>query len=220
MVNPLLQKDFDQWIKNRGALTPNQRLVVDAATRFFILSKTPTALITPYTPPQYLDQWNIELTKLTDTEFNALSQVIQILVQANKKKAPVKEKPPEPGEAPPAPGAEPLWWKTEKTAPINLSSAGAQEPIPKRAGYNIFVSTIVVSVSDETDIAFGFGPFGFSGPMHFGGANEPRAMVMTLSEIPAACGPGPFTITSSGATTAVGGFVVYSEQKQQLPKRL
>lgn len=115
----------------------------------------------------------------------------------------------------------PKWWKESQTAPINLSDAGTQEVIKPQKGYTIYIATIVVSVSKETNISFLFGIFGETGSLNFGGTDEPRGMVIAMGQSPAPCGPGPFKVTSDGPGAAVGGFVTYyleTEQKRTVPK--
>lgn len=108
----------------------------------------------------------------------------------------------------------PKWWKTLQTAKISLSTAGTQIVIPLNSGYLLFIATIVLTVSGETDISFGFGVFGFSGSMDFGGTNEPRGIVIAMGGSPAACGQGAFSVSSGGVGVAVGGFVTYYLEKE------
>ncbi len=103
----------------------------------------------------------------------------------------------------------PKWWKDLQTAAISLTTAGTQIVIPARSGYSLFVATIVLTVSGETDLSFIFGVFGSSGSMDFGGANEPRGIVIAMGDSPAPCGQGGFSVSSGGVGKAVGGFVTY-----------
>lgn len=103
----------------------------------------------------------------------------------------------------------PKWWKELQAAAIDLAAAGTQTVIRYSPGNNIFLATIVIIVSGETHITFGFGVFGLSGAMPFGGENEPRGMVISMGESPTPCGQGDFTVTSDGADVTVGGFVSY-----------
>jgi hypothetical protein len=103
----------------------------------------------------------------------------------------------------------PKWWKTLRTAPIVLTNAGIQTVVTGRSDSWIYIATIVLTVSGETNITLTFGSTGSSGPMDFGGDNEPRGMVIAMGESPAPCGPGGFTITSDGEDVSVGGFVTY-----------
>lgn len=103
----------------------------------------------------------------------------------------------------------PKWWKNLQAAPISLSTAGTKVVVPLQSGYLLFIATIVLTVSGETDISFGFGVFGFSGSMDFGGTNEPRGIVIAMGDSPAPCGAGAFSVSSGGVGIAVGGFVTY-----------
>ncbi len=103
----------------------------------------------------------------------------------------------------------PKWWKDLQTAAISLSAAGTQIVVPVRSGYFLFIATIVLTVSGETDINFGFGVFGLSGSMNFGGTNEPRGIVIAMGDSPAPCGQGAFSVSSGAPSAAVGGFVTY-----------
>lgn len=106
----------------------------------------------------------------------------------------------------------PKWWKDLQTADISLSGPGIQTVIPGRANLLTYIATIVLTVSDETDIQFGFGIFGNSGLMNFGGESEPRGIVIAMGNSPAACGNKAFTVYSNGEDAAVGGFVSYYQE--------
>jgi hypothetical protein len=130
---------------------------------------------------------------------------------------------PEPAPPPPPPPPEPKvkpdliveripypkWWKDEGVAGISISGAGSQLVISARSDYALYIASIVLTANDETDITFGFGQFGFSGPMSFGGTDEPRGIVIALGNSPIPCGSGSFLVTSDGANANVGGFVSY-----------
>jgi hypothetical protein len=103
----------------------------------------------------------------------------------------------------------PKWWKELNTAAINLSGPGTQQVIPSGGGNRKFIATIVLTVTDETNITFNFGSTGPSGPMHFGGDGGPKGIVIAMGNSPAPIGSAPFTVSSDGADAAVGGFVTY-----------
>jgi hypothetical protein len=107
----------------------------------------------------------------------------------------------------------PKWWRDLKTAAISLSDAGTQTIVATPSRFVIYVATIVLTVSDETNISFGFGVFGSSGSLDLGGADEPRGIVIAMGDSPAPCGQSGLTITSDGAGVAVGGFVTYYLEK-------
>lgn len=108
----------------------------------------------------------------------------------------------------------PKWWKTLHTASISLSTAGTQIIVPTPGRFTLFIATIVLTVSGETNISFGFGVFGNSGSMDLGGTDEPRGMVIAMGDSPAPCGQSGFTLTSNGVDVAVGGFVTYYLEKE------
>lgn len=103
----------------------------------------------------------------------------------------------------------PKWWNTLITAPISLSTAGTQIVIQTTSQFTLYIASIVLTVSDETNITFGFGVFGSSGALLMGGADHPGGIVIAMGASPAPCGKSGFTITSDGSGVAVGGFVTY-----------
>jgi len=103
----------------------------------------------------------------------------------------------------------PKWWNALLTAAINLTTAATQIVVPTPGKFTLFIASIVVVVDGETNISFGFGVFGSSGPMLLGGDTQPAGMVIAMGGSPAPCGKSGFTITSDGAGVAVGGFVTY-----------
>jgi len=103
----------------------------------------------------------------------------------------------------------PKWWKENLTAPINILGPATQVIVTGRADFRIWVATIVLTVSGETEITFTFGTMGLSGTMNFGGTDEPRGIVIAMGNSPASCGMGGFSIYSSGPGISVGGFVTF-----------
>ena len=103
----------------------------------------------------------------------------------------------------------PKWWKDSGVAPIELLLAGTQIVIHPTSAYKIYIASIALTVSGETVISFGFGALGSSGPMYFGGTNQPMGIVIPMADSPAPCGMGGFSVTSSGTLVSVGGFAVY-----------
>lgn len=103
----------------------------------------------------------------------------------------------------------PKWWRTLRTAAISLSTTGTQIVVPTPGRFTLFIATIVLLVSDETNITLAFGVFGNSGSMILGGTDHPSGMVIAMGDSPAPCGKSGFTVTSDGSGVAVGGFVTY-----------
>jgi hypothetical protein len=108
----------------------------------------------------------------------------------------------------------PKWWKDLNTAAISLSGSGSQQLIASHPGTRIYLATIVLTVSDETNIRFSFGTTGLSGSMDFGGSGEPKGIVIAMGNSPVACGTGPVVIYSDGPSAAVGGFVTYYQVEE------
>jgi hypothetical protein len=103
----------------------------------------------------------------------------------------------------------PKWWKDSEVANISLEIPGDQIVIHGRAGRYVYISSITFTVSNETDITLVFGVQGASGAMSFGGSDEPRGITINMGNSPAPCGEGNFTISASGDSGSVEGFVVF-----------
>lgn len=112
----------------------------------------------------------------------------------------------------------PKWWKDLKVWPITINAAGTWPVISNAPGWKTYVATIVFTVSDETDITLIFGVFGGSGAMNFGGTDEPRGCVIAMGDSPAPCGEAAFSITSTGPTAAINGFVTYYQEQDVVQK--
>lgn len=142
-----------------------------------------------------------------------------------KEKPPKEQKPSKKKEKKPIRTPSPLpprlkyppSWRDIRPAGISIAVAGTHIIIPAFPGFRTFISSIVFTVDDETDVALIFGTFGASGAMDFGGTDEPRGIVMTFGESPIPCGNGAFQIYSSGSTTAVKGFVSYYHERDEAP---
>lgn len=115
--------------------------------------------------------------------------------------------------------AYPKWWKDARAWKINISEAGLYHVIDKTPGYRSYVTTIVLTVSGETNIIFGMGVFGESGAMDFGGTNEPMGIVIAMGNSPLPCGDGGFTIDSDGVGVRVRGFISYYYEKESPPSQ-
>ena len=109
----------------------------------------------------------------------------------------------------------PRHWNDLGTAPISLPAGGKQTICKGRTGFKIFIASIVLTVSDETNITFTFGIYETMGPMHFGGDGGPKGIVMAFGDSPAPCGAGGLSISSDSLTASVGGFITYYTLKEQ-----
>jgi hypothetical protein len=131
-------------------------------------------------------------------------------------------RPPQPTPTPPPPPTPPVkptliiartpypkWWKDLQTASINIADAATEIIILPNPNFYLYIATIVLTVSGETNLTFHFGVFGNSGPMDFGAEGEPRGIVIAMGNSPTSCGTGSFQITSNGAAIQVSGFVSY-----------
>lgn len=128
---------------------------------------------------------------------------------------PVRRSPPPPGTdvepIPPAPvpcpcPAEPVVDKLR----INIASAASHVIIRGASGYRIKIFYLTLTVGGDVNITFYDGANAFSGAMDFGGASEPRGIVMPHDGIAVPLDVGnDFKILLSAAVQ-VSGFVVYS----------
>lgn len=87
--------------------------------------------------------------------------------------------------------------------PINFSGGGQQQLIGLEPGVDAAVQMISFTVADETNITLYFGGNAKSGPMDFGGAGEPRGIVMSFP-YPGFKVRGDFSIGSSEAVQVSG----------------
>lgn len=219
MITKFDESNWKQWQQERQQLTSEQTYLLDAAAMGFYNSrKTPT---TPRSiqPPRNITDWAQIYSQLTQEELTDVDVVTQALLAANKAKKAATTPPKPPPQPVPTPTDYPTHWKNERTAAINLGGPGTNEVIKVRSQYKIFIAAIILSVSNKTSITFRFGAFGLSGPMGFGDTDQPRAVVMAMGDSPVPCGEGPFHVISDGASASVGGFVVYTEEKEPPPPK-
>lgn len=111
----------------------------------------------------------------------------------------------------------PKIWKNAMVTGIAITASGTHTIIRGLPASRTFITSLSFTVSGETDITMIFGTFGSSGPMDFGGADEPRGMSTGYGDSPIPCGPGGFKISSSGATVKVSGFVVFYQEVEEPP---
>ena len=106
----------------------------------------------------------------------------------------------------------PKWWKDLIVGGIDITGNGTQVVVSGRGTRDLFVATIVLVVSGETNISFGFGGSAGSGSMYFGGGTQPGGIVISMSDSPAPCGRGGFSVAASGGDPDdpphIGGFAV------------
>jgi len=137
-----------------------------------------------------------------------------------KKKKPVEEKKKKPKTTPtklPRKATYPRWWKEVKTAGINFASAGLNQILAAQCGIRYFITSIVFTVSAETNITFSEGGFFITGPMDFGGTGEPRGIVISMGDSPMMLSPGAAFFIHSTAAVQVSGFITYLTEVVEPP---
>lgn len=137
-----------------------------------------------------------------------------------KRKKPEERKKKKPKTRPtklPKRATYPRWWKQVRTAGISFSGAGTYTIIPAEPGTRIFLTTITFTVGGETNITLLNGAFAFSGPMDFGGTNEPRGIVIPMGEAPLMLSASSAFRISSSLAVQVSGFVAYLSEVVEPP---
>lgn len=111
----------------------------------------------------------------------------------------------------------PKIWKDLRVAGISCPVGTSQTVIDTAPGCRSFITSITFTVDDEVDITLFFGNYGTSGPMDFGGSDEPRAIAQSFGDSPIPCGNGDFLISNDGPTGNIYGFVVYYQELDETP---
>lgn len=96
-----------------------------------------------------------------------------------------------------------------KTAGFNLTAVGLHLIIPPRVAEQIHVPFIAFTVDGEVDITLYDGVIPFSGPMSFGGTDEPRGAVMHLGTSPIVCSPNSGFAIHVSTANRVAGYCTY-----------
>ncbi|MBA7603351.1 hypothetical protein ES703_10458 [subsurface metagenome] len=92
---------------------------------------------------------------------------------------------------------------------IDENTAETHEIIPAVVGKKICITNLMFTVAGESNITLQSDANGLSGPLDFGGADEPRGMVHAFGDNPLKTVAGEaFKITSSGAVQ-LSGYVTY-----------
>jgi len=180
-------KAFKSWAEGRTGLTPSE--LIEIFTNTFLL---------------------------TSTERKTLEGVI--------KPEPTKPPTPKPPTPPPPPPPKqptvkpeliiartpyPKWWKDSLTAAIKLTAPGSQILATVSGKLRLYVATIVITVTGETQITITFGNAGASGPIYLGGESQPMGMVIAMGNSPSPCGAGSLSISATDPndeTPSIGGF--------------
>lgn len=102
--------------------------------------------------------------------------------------------------------------QTMLKAVINDSDGGNVLSITAVPNKKHKITTIVLTVAGATNITFLTAATALSGPMDFGGTDEPRGMVTNHGNFPLECATNEaFNITSSAAVQ-VSGYVIYYDE--------
>lgn len=113
----------------------------------------------------------------------------------------------------------PKWWKELGRSIINNQGVGRTTLVPFGGGQNKWLVSLFFVADGETDITLMLGGTPISGPMSFGGPDEPRGMTLDLSSGPIPCGNEILTLYQDPVEneTRVSGTAVYLiEPKQEV----
>jgi len=102
--------------------------------------------------------------------------------------------------------------KTLEKAEIDFNTAISSTIITGTAGKKTNITSIVFTVGGETNIKFIDGATDITGLMDFGGANEPRGIVIPHGESVLPLGTANDFKISSSAAVQVSGYVVYYKE--------
>lgn len=105
--------------------------------------------------------------------------------------------------------AYPKWWKDSLNAKIDFTAPGSRVLATVSGSLRLFVATIAITVTGETQISFLFGNAGSSGPIYLGGEGQPMGIVIAMGNSPAPCGSGNLSISATdpgGINPSIGGW--------------
>jgi len=97
--------------------------------------------------------------------------------------------------------------KTNISVAISFSDGVDEVIVAGVTGVTIKVTSIVLTVAGETNIKFKDGTVDLTGPMDFGGTDEPRGAVMPQGFLPWTITTGRSFIIESSAAVQVSGFL-------------
>ena len=90
---------------------------------------------------------------------------------------------------------------------IDLATTGDHTLVAGQAGKKIKVTSMVFTVAGETNITIKAGATAVTGPMDFGGTNEPRGMVISHGYVPYEIAAGSSLVINSSAAVQVSGYI-------------
>lgn len=102
--------------------------------------------------------------------------------------------------------------RTLQKAVIDFAGGGDSSIIGATALVKIHITSLVFTVGGTTNITLITGSTDISGPMDFGGTNEPRGMVANHGEFALQCGTNEAFIINSSAAVQVSGYVIYFKE--------
>ncbi|MBA7665206.1 hypothetical protein ES703_73275 [subsurface metagenome] len=97
-------------------------------------------------------------------------------------------------------------------AKIDIATAADHTIIPASAGQKIHVVNFMFTVVGEVNIILKSGANELTGPMDFGGPDEPRGAVTPLGLGPLVCNPGEAFVINLNSDIQTSGFVTYYKQ--------
>ena len=102
--------------------------------------------------------------------------------------------------------------QTLEKAEIDFLDAGDHIIIYATNGKKTRITSLVFTVGGETNLTLKTADEEISGPMDFGGANEPRGMVIPHGIFSLPCGVGEDFKINSSAAVQVSGYAVYYKE--------
>lgn len=100
---------------------------------------------------------------------------------------------------------------TTKKAVINVEGAATHEIVAAVAGKKISVRSYAFTVAGDTNITWLSGATAISGPMDFGGADEPRGISHSPGNYPLETTAGEALKITSSAAILISGHLTYTE---------
>jgi len=106
-----------------------------------------------------------------------------------------------------------LWTQNERerkavtSAKIDFADAGDHTVVAGIAGQKIKITSLVWTVGGETNITLLDGATEITGPMDFGGTDEPRGIVITQGFLPYELTEGAAFVINSSLAVQVSGYV-------------
>jgi len=102
--------------------------------------------------------------------------------------------------------------RTLQKAEIDFAGSGDTTIITATALVKIHVTSLVLTVGGQTNLTLKTGSTDISGPMDFGGTNEPRGMTANHGEFALQCGTNEAFVINSSAAVQVSGYVIYFKE--------